>query len=257
MENAVDRLADQTVPLDVRVEAALRPGTELLRSPAKLQPAPRRIHAPVWPQWSTAFWSRWLRGLIQRSFLFPLLSLTFRVNVRGLQNLDGLDAPTIFAANHAHPADHLLILQAMPRAVRARMAIAAGAEQWGTWGKGVLYPLMGNGFPLARNGPIRASLENLAHVLADGWSILIFPEGKLSKGGPMQPFKGGVGFCAVTTGVQVVPLRLHVRALGVPWFFPLWKRGRVDVVFGEPLRIPTGASHRVATRMIHKAVASL
>ena len=202
MENAIERIVDQPVSIDARVNGALHPSAEVLRSPAKLQAAPRRVDAPAWAWWPTAFWFRRLRGLIQRAFIFPLLSLTFRLRAVGLHNLDGLDAPTIFAANHAHPADHLLILQALPRAVRGRMAIAAGAEQWGTWGRGVLYPLVGNGFPLVRYGPIRSSLQYVAHVLSDGWSVLIFPEGRLTKGGPMQPFKGGVGFCAAAMEVR-------------------------------------------------------
>ena len=267
MENAVDHLADEIVPPGARapgvrmprvaVKEALRLPVEVLRPPASPPLALQRAGKVTGPRWPTALWCRGLRGLIQRGFIFPMLTLTFRLRVLGLHNLDGLSAPTLFAANHAHPADHLLILQALPRALRGRMAIAAAAEQLGTWGRGLVYPLVGNGFPLAQNGPIRSSLENVGRVLADGWSVLIFPEGKLAKGGPTQPFKGGVGFCAITTGTEVVPVRLHVHAFGFPWFLPLLKRGRVDVVFGRPLRFPKGTNHRVATSAIERAVASL
>ena len=277
MENAVNRIADDIAPSgvslpEVRLPAgpmpsastlgptmkpSLRLPVEVPRSSASPPLALQRVGTVTGPRWPTALWCRGLRGLIQRSLIFPLLKVTLPLRVSGLHNLDGLDSPAIFAANHAHPADHLLILQALPRALRGRMAIAAAAEQLGTRGRGLVYPLVGNGFPLAQNGPIRSSLANVGRVLGDGWSVLIFPEGKLEKGGPTQPFKGGVGFCASGTGAEVVPVRLHVRSFGFPWFLPVLKRGKIEVVFGKPLWFPKGTSHRVATSAIEQAVATL
>ncbi len=163
----------------------------------------------------------------------------------------------LFAANHTHPADHLLILKALPNSIRKRVAIAAATEQWPSYGRRVLYPIVGNGFPIRRTGPIRSTLHNVQRVLTNGWSVLLYPEGRLTRGGPLQPFKGGVGFCAVRAGVQVVPLRVRVHDFGLPWYFPLLRRGRVEVTFGAPLAFEPGTTHRVATSAIEAAVASL
>ena len=211
----------------------------------------------TWPRWGTTRWCRAVRGSLQRFFLFPLLSLTFRLRVSGQEHIEHLDAPFLLAANHAHPVDHLLILKALPKPVRRRMAIAAAAEHWRARGRRVLYPLLGNGFPLSRSGQVRSSLQHLGRVMGDGWSVLIFPEGKLTMNGPMQGFKGGVGFAAVSNHATVVPLRVHVERLGSPWYFPILKRGRVEIVFGKPLDFEAGTRYRAATTEIERVVRSL
>ena len=58
-------------------------------------------------------------------------------------------------------------------------------------------PLLGNGFPIAQEGAVRPSLENMGKILDNGWSVLIYPEGELTVGGPIRPFMNGTGMVAV------------------------------------------------------------
>ena len=209
------------------------------------------------PGWGMSWWCRLLRGTIQRAFIFPLANLTYRLRVSGEENVQGLRGPVLFAANHNLPLDNGLIIKGMPLRWRRRLTIAAAAEIWRSKFWAVFNPLVGNAFPFSKEGAIRASLDNLGRVLDNGWSVLIYPEGKVTIGGPMQPFMSGTGLLAVEGRVPVIPLRLHIHSMGSPWQFPFWRRGNVEVRFGKPLAFQPGTSYTEATRAIEEAVKAL
>jgi len=92
-------------------------------------------------------------------------------------------------------------------------------------------------------------------MLGEGWNVLIFPEGKLTVIGPMQPFKSGTGLLAVETGVPVLPMRIDVLRPG--FYEGKWlphPRARVRVSIGEPIRFEPGTSYQEATRRLEEAV---
>ena len=90
-----------------------------------------------------------------------------------------------------------------------------------------------------------------------GWSVLIYPEGVLTVGGPMKPFMQGAGLVAVEGRVPVVPMRLDVTKFGSPSRLPLLRRGRVEIRFGPPLTFPPGTDYQQATSTIEEAVKAL
>ena len=134
--------------------------------------------------WGRSWWCRPLRGMIQLVFVFPLLRWLYRLKVVGAPNIAGLQGPVLFAANHCLRTDNGLLLKALPANHRRRLAIAAWEELWQNPLYRVTHPLLGNGFPFSKQGSVRASLENLGRVLDDRWSVLIYPEGELTVGGP-------------------------------------------------------------------------
>ena len=209
------------------------------------------------PSWGMSWWCRLIRGGLQRGLIFPILALTYRLRVTGTDNIRHLDGPVLFAANHNLPADNGLIIKAMRLERRRRLAIAGAAKLWRNPFWAVVNPLIGNGFPFSQEGAVRASLENLGRILDDGWSVLIYPEGKLTPGGPIQPFLGGTGLLAVEGKLPVVPLRLHIHALGSPLRFPVLPRGDIEIRFGEPLSFSPGTDYQEATNVIELAVKAL
>jgi long-chain acyl-CoA synthetase len=95
--------------------------------------------------------------------------------------------------------------------------------------------------------------------------VLIYPEGKLTLGGPMQPFKSGTGLIAVEGRTPVVPMKLKIGSVSIldhmdrkwePFRSNGW-RGNVEVVFGDPLYFPVGTSPADATAKLQAAVAAL
>ena len=209
------------------------------------------------PSWGMQWWCRMTRGVLQRSVVFPLTALPYGLKVVGRENLEGITGPVLFASNHNLGLDNPLIIKAVPLKWRRRMAVAGAADLWKNPIWWIMNPLLGNGFPLAREGSVRPSLENMGKVMDNGWSVLIYPEGELTVGGPIKPFMNGAGLVAVEGRIPVVPLRLHIHKLGSPQRFPFLRRGSIEVRFGEPLSFPPGTDYQDATAAIENAVKSL
>jgi long-chain acyl-CoA synthetase len=208
-------------------------------------------------QWPLTPWCTNVREAIHHTALFPFLTSRYHADVSGLEGLDELDGPVIFAINHnAIKLDSMLVLKMLPRSLRRRMTYAAAAEfsfrnRW----IGVVVSLVANAFPIYREGGIRPSLEHLGSVLDRGWNVGIFPEGDQQVGQPMLPFQAGAGLLAVDGRVTVVPLRLvnHGRS----------KRGltgnreSISVRVGKPLRFTPDTNYAEATQRIEEAVRTL
>jgi long-chain acyl-CoA synthetase len=197
---------------------------------------------------------------LQQAIMSPLVSLFYRRRIRGLEHLDGLRGPVVFAANHHLHFDNPIILTSIPLRWRRRLSVAAAADGvFDTPFRGFMVSLLANGFPLSRTGAVRRSLDRLGARLDRGFSILIYPEGQLTVGGPLQPFKGGTGLIAVHGDVPVVPLRLKVhrpgridRETGGTAL-----RGDVEVVFGAPLRFGIDTDPADATGQVRAAIEAL
>ena len=201
---------------------------------------------------------------LQALFMVPFFGLAYRVRVTGREHLTGLRGPVLFTPNHHLHNDVGIILSHFPLGWRWRLSTAAAADDiFGNPIRGYGAALIGNAFPLAREGAIRRSLELLGARLDRGFSILIFPEGKLTPGGPMQPFKSGTGLIAVEGATPVVPMRLKVHRFSrldagtaAADRRRAW-RGDVEIVFGAPIHFPWGTDHDVATQQLEAAVAAL
>ncbi|HUQ41149.1 MAG TPA: AMP-binding protein [Candidatus Limnocylindrales bacterium] len=204
--------------------------------------------------------------ILQQVLLWPLVRIFYRVRVTGTEKLHGLVGPVMFAPNHCLHWDNGIILTSIPIAWRWRLAVAAAADDiFGNRLNGIFSAVLANAFPLAREGAIRRSLELLGARLDRKFSVLIYPEGKLTIGGPTQPFKSGTGLIAVEGGTPVVPMKLKIGNVSVldhwdrtwePFRSNGW-RGNVEVVFGDPLYFPTGTPPADATAKIQAAVAAL
>ena len=189
-----------------------------------------------------------------------LLSIFYRRRTTGLENLRGLRGPVLFTPNHHMHNDNAPIICAIPLGWRWKMSVAAAQDSiFDTKWHGFLAGLLGNAFPVNREGAARRSLELLGARLDRGFSILIYPEGKMTVDGPLQPFKSGTGLVAILGAVSVVPMRLKVHqhsrvdmdAPGMPW------RGDLEIVFGKPLRFGPDADPTEATEQVRAAVEAL
>ena len=238
-------------------EGQLGPETTVEDLEAMIEEGSRNPPMLSFPAWGMRWWCRILRGFLQRTVVFPLVSLPYRLKVVGRENLEGIPGPLIFASNHHLGLDNPLIIKSVPLKWRRRIAVAGAAHLWKNPVWWVMNPLLGNAFPLTREGAVRPSLENMGRIMDDGWSMLMYPEGELTVGGPIKPFLNGTGLVAVEGRVPVVPLRLHIHSQGSPARFPVLRQGRVEVRLGEPLSFPPGTQYQDATSAIENAVKSL
>jgi len=209
---------------------------------------------PTWPRWRPV---RLLRRALMTGVVFPLLRIGYSVEVRGRENFAALKQPALIISNHNMHLDQSMLLSSMPHGFRQRVAIAAAASDiFGNRLRGFGASLLGNAFPFAKEGSgVRESLEYVARMLDDGWHVLIFPEGKLTVIGPMQPFKSGTGLLAVETSAPVLPMRIDVVRPG--FYEGKWlphPRARVRVSIGQPIVFAPGTSYSEATAKLEEAV---
>jgi 1-acyl-sn-glycerol-3-phosphate acyltransferase len=227
---------------------------------------PRSAEEYVLPARSTVFPSDWsrkrpaiaAREVAQKGGLEPLFRSQVRTRVEGLDVLERIEGPVIFAANHASHLDTPLILLSLPDEWRRRTAVAAAADYFfDTWWRAVGSSLLFNTFPIDRRGGAMATTPG--EVLADGWSLVIFPEGTRSSDGWMGKFRMGAAFLAHEYGVPVVPVAHRGTFAAMPrgagWPSP--GRRQLTIRFGEPLRPTEGESVRDFAPRIKDAVAQL
>ena len=227
------------------------------------------IAFPSWNQW-------WLVHVIRRAslptWILPLGRIFARVTVKGLEHLEGIDGPVIFAANHQSHFDTPVILDSLPPRWRYRTATAMAKQffdahffperfttrQWFT--NSLNYYLAAfffNAFPLTQGGTgTRQTLRYMGDLVEHGTSILIYPEGRRTEEGPIGQFQPGVGMIASRLGVPVVPVRVDGldRILQRHDRFPTV--GYARCTFGAPISL-TGNDYAALAKEVEEAVRSL
>jgi len=155
-----------------------------------------------------------------------LITHLFRVSVTGLENIPR--PPYIIAANHHAWYDPAFIIPFFPeRPVIYTMAKRETVfnRAW----KRRLLPLIGV-FPISPNrGELdEQGLRTVYQVLERGGVILLFPEGRYSRGHALRPLKNGIGYFALQAGVPISPVA--VSGTGA-----LWPFRRIEVSIGPPI----------------------
>src|SRR4026207_464507 len=100
--------------------------------------------------------------------------------------------------------------------IQTMRTVAAAADSiYGNPLQGILASVLANAFPLQREGGVRKSLELLGSRPGKGHSGPLYPEGKLTLGGPLQPFKAGAGLMAVEGATPIIPMKLKIHSMSI------------------------------------------
>jgi len=94
-----------------------------------------------------------------------------------------------------------------------------------------------HGFPVKRYTADRAALRRAESLLKEGEAVVIFPEGKVSRDGALQPILPGILLIARDSGAPIVPAVLIGTDTVLPYGKQIPRRtGRPVVVrFGPPI----------------------
>ena len=164
---------------------------------------------------------------IVRAFVRWLLPKIFRTRLSGLENIP--PPPYIIASNHQAWFDSAFIIPFFPEApmiytMAKRETVFNRA--WKRW----LMPLIGV-FPISpHQGHLdEAGLRTVYQVLARGGVVLMFPEGRYSRGRAIRPLKVGIGHFALQAGVPICPVAVRGTDVLRPF-------SRVDVTIGAPIQ---------------------
>jgi long-chain acyl-CoA synthetase len=223
-----------------------------------------------YPRWTLRWPAMWLRFLAHYLLLRPAIVLLGWPRIEGRENLRGVTGPLLVVCNHVADVDFAFVQTALPARFRHRLATAARGEDLEAlrtpppsrgfflgiydrmlWFLGVC---LLNLFPLPRESGFRQSFAYAGEAVDRGYSILVFPEGRHTVDGKMNPFRAGIGLLAKNLGVPVLPMRIvglfEVKQAGKSFAAP-WKiRARV----GQPIKFsPETDPERIATEL-QKAV---
>src|SRR5712692_2232871 len=187
-------------------------------------------------KWARTRGMRRMRAALQSSLLFPALSSFCRLDIRDRDLLRVLDGPAVFVANHVSALDAVVMAEALPRRYRNRSVVVAAADsifkrKW----EARLAQVTVDAFPIPRGGGARPHLEYLKELLRNKWSVIIFPEGRLTATGAIGNFRKGAAILAMDAGVPIVPAYVDGMYEVMPRFRRVPRPGRVIVTFGGPL----------------------
>jgi long-chain acyl-CoA synthetase len=233
---------------------------------------PRAAEPVDFPSWNRRLVPRAVRRVSLPTWILPLARLFAHLRVEGTDHLEAINTPVIFAANHQSHMDTPVILAALPPRLRYRVAPAMAKEffkahffpdQYGrrAWLTNSLnYYLAAfffNAFPLPqREAGARQTLRYIGEVLEDGFSVLIFPEGRRSDTGAIDQFRPGIGMIASRLGVPVVPVRIDGLDKVLHHTWKMAKPGPVRVAFGAPMRL-VGENYEELAKQVEEAVRAL
>ncbi|MBO7934726.1 MULTISPECIES: lysophospholipid acyltransferase family protein [Streptomyces] len=174
--------------------------------------------------------------LLKYVVLGPLLKLTFRPRISGLEHIPESGA-AIVAGNHLSFADHFL----MPAVLKRRITFLAKAEYFtGPGLKGRLTAAFfrsAGQIPVDRSGKEagQAAIREGLGVLSKGELLGIYPEGTRSHDGRLYKGKVGVAVMALRAGVPVIPCAMIGTFEAQPPGKVLPTPHPVTIRFGEPL----------------------
>lgn len=210
--------------------------------------------------WARGPWATQLRSVLQAGVLAPVLRAGLNLDLHGVQRLAGARGPLIIVANYSHGIDPLLVLAALPGALRARTAVVATRRTFRTRLGGTAAALALNAFPVELTEP--AGSTSPLTLLEEGWNLVLFPEGRPSADGTLGEFNPVVALLAHVTGASVVPV--GIRGSFVLPGLPETLRGvardrapRVAVRIGDPLRFAEAESADDFTRRMREAITAL
>jgi len=181
---------------------------------------------PIYAHWPWSAPVQAVRVLFVECIVRPLVLLLAHPRVQCNSKYLPV-APAIYIANHVTSMDVPLVLYALPRQVRQHMAVAMSAELLAAWrhakdGAGVgagplrwlapvqawLVTALFNTFPLPAGAGLRKSFAHAGEALDRGYNVLVFPEGRRTTDGEIQPFQTGISLLAKDSQTEIVPIAL-------------------------------------------------
>ena len=208
--------------------------------------------------WARMAPARALRECVQVVVVKNVMRRELTVEVYGLDELRQLNGPALIVANHASHLDTAVLLSTLPAKRRGRTAVGVvGDYFFRSWLRSSASAIAFNTFQIQQSDDVLASTP--AKLLADGWTVVIFPEASRSRDGFVGPFRTYAAEIAVACQVPVIPVGILGTYAAMPrgsnW--PVPGRPRVSVRYGPPIRSRHGETFTEFAPRIFDAVRKL
>jgi len=145
------------------------------------------------------------RAMINHSLSFYAKTVIYsgphvKKNISGLENLHA-DKPVIFIANHTSFLDILLTIMLNPK-------IVLMVKGW-VYNSPIFGPIIRHAGYIYTDNGTEENLQKVKELVADGYSLLIFPEGTRSEDGRVGRFHKGAFLLAEQLNLDIQPILIH------------------------------------------------
>jgi long-chain acyl-CoA synthetase len=229
----------------------------------------------IYPHWPWLWPIRWVRIAFVECVMRPLVWLLAAPRV--VRTTPGAvlttNEPMLIIANHVTAYDEPLLLYALPRAMRNRIAAAMSGEMLKDFRHArnmeprrldplgpivwLLLTALFNAFPLPRQRGFQRSFAHAGEALDRGFHVIVFPEGTRSAEGVLANFRPGIGLLVKQSSAAVLPMALHglgdLKTGKRGWF----RSGTLEVRVGQPIRFAATESEAAITARLHSEVEKL
>lgn len=168
-----------------------------------------------------------------RAFLRLLMRILFNFKVSGIENLPKT-RKVILAGNHTSVIDGVALMCAYKNRVYFLAAESLFKTKiWGWFARQLGY------IPVKRGGFNKDAIKQAVGIIKSGYSICIFPEGKITSDGRLEEGKEGVALIAKLANADIIPFAIEgaYEAWPLPNKFP--RRFPIEVRFGKVVDIGT------------------
>ena len=171
-----------------------------------------------------------------------ILKIFGHTKIYGLENLEGLKGPVIFAMNHSSEIDPFIVPSSLPFWSRFSPLFYATRERsfydrngWRKYLFGGLFINSWGGYTvLSGLRDYEKALQVHIAILREGGSFCVFPEGRITPDGTVQPARGGVAYMAERAKCTIVPVGVSGAFRTRFKDFFSFKR-HIKVNFGRPI----------------------
>lgn len=244
---------------------------KLLKTSAP-ESGPEKLNYP-YSRWAQRWPITWIRVLAFHLVTLPYIMVMARPKIIGCERLRNLEGPALIVSNHITQIDIGFIMVALPMRLRNHLAVAMQGEMLRSmrhppkdmfflqrWREQVRYALIAtffNVFSLPQRARYRESFRFAGDMADQGYSVVIFPEGKRTETGEMNPFRSGIGLLATHLNLPVIPMRID----GLFPFKAAQKHyappGAIQVRIGDPIKFDPESDPEEIAKELQEKVAEL
>jgi len=172
-----------------------------------------------------------LPNSMARFIVSTLFRARYKIYISGVENID-MDRPTLLLGNHISFLDWALVQIAYPKQIR----FVVHRDYYNIW---YLKPI----FKLFKAIPIsstrsKGAIRAVSNALNSGDSVVIFPEGRISRSGNLGEFSRGFEIAtSKVTNKKAVIIPFHIRGI-YSYATSKSKKGDIkdiSIFFGKPI----------------------
>ena len=182
----------------------------------------------VWPFDRTGDLQHWCARWWCRLVAWTIFA---RIHVQGVEHVQR-GRPYVYMANHASLIDTPALFAYLPYQFRIMAKKSLFNVPFMGW-----HLRTAGHFPIDQGNPRKTatSLRRVIDGVKAGRSLAVFPEGKRTDDGQLQPFEAGAFKIAMKAGVPIVPVTIRGTFAMLPRTSLAPRPGRVDVIISEPI----------------------